>query len=152
MKKTLLVVLFLLLSFSFVASAGSMELGFKANTEMDFATFTNLYMNDSFSVGASLATGVQTASDSLSLKHVQVTGKYHAPSVMSNLSFFGGGGFRMGLNSDGGGNPVSSVLVFGTRVNSVYGLNLIGELNLVSPISDLTDYKLEPWFGLGFRF
>lgn len=150
MKKALPVVLVLVLGIGVVVSAGSMEIGFKANTDMDFAAFTNLYTNSSFSLGASLASTVQTASSSLSVKHVQITGKYHAPSVRSNLSLFGGGGFRMGLN--GGNNPVSSVLVFGMRINSLYGLNLIGELDLVSPISDLTQYQLEPWFGLGFRF
>lgn len=152
MKKVLPVVLVILLGFSLVAAARSTEIGFKANTDLDFATFTNFYMNDSFSLGASLAAAVQTPSDSLELDHVQVSGKYHAPSVRSNLSLFGGGGFRMGLNESDGNNPVSSVFIFGMRVNSNYGLSLIGEFNLVSPVSDLSDYKLEPWFGLGFRF
>jgi len=155
MKRVILLVLVFLVGLSLVTAAGSTEIGFKANTDMDFATFTNFYMNPNFSLGASLAAGVQTPSDSLSLKHVQVAGKYHAPSVRSNLSLFGGAGLRMGLNESENSdddNPVSSVLLFGLRVNSAYGLNLIGELNLVSPISDLSDYKLEPWFGLGFRF
>ncbi len=151
MRKVLPLILLLLVGVSFGALAGSMELGVKANTDLDLATFANFYMNDSFSLGASLAGAVQTESDTLSAKHVQFTGKYHAPSVRTNLSLFGGGGFRMGLNENGD-NPLSSVLIFGMRVNSRYGLSLIGELNLVSPISDLMDYKLEPWFGLGFRF
>lgn len=150
MKKVFLALLILLISVSVVATAGSLEVGFKTNTDLDLATFTNFFLNDSFSMCASLAAGVQTASSSLSPKHVQFSGRFHVPSVRRNLSLFGGGGFRMGLQ--GASNPISSVFLFGIRVNSTYGLNLIGELNLVSPISDLSDYKLEPWFGLGFRF
>lgn len=150
MKKVFPVFLILLVSVSVVAAAGSVEVGLKANTDLDIATFTNFYLNDNFSLGASLASAIQTPSNTLSLKHAQVSGKYHVPSIRRNLSLFGGGGLRMGLG--GSGNQISSVFIFGIRVNSSYGLNLIGEVNLVSPISNLSDYKLEPWFGLGFRF
>lgn len=156
MKRLLPLVVIILASAVVFAAADQAEIGVKANTNLDLATFTNFYMNANFSLGASLAAEVQTPSSSLSVKHVQLTGKYHAPSVRNNLSLFGGGGLRMGLNDSSNGdnsdNPVSSVLVFGMRVNSNYGLSLLGEFNLVSPIADLSDYKLEPWFGLGFRF
>jgi len=150
MKRIFPVFLILLVSVSVIAAAGSVEVGLKANTDLDIATFTNFYLNDNFSLGASLASAIQTSSNTLSLKHAQVSGKYHVPSIRRNLSLFGGAGLRMGLGSSS--NQISSVFIFGIRVNSAYGLNLIGEVNLVSPISNLSDYKLEPWFGLGFRF
>ncbi|MFW6104744.1 MAG: hypothetical protein ACOC6I_02770 [Candidatus Bipolaricaulota bacterium] len=150
MKRIFPVLLILLVSVSVIAAAGSVEVGLKANTDLDIATFTNFYFNDNFSLGASLASEIQTSSNTLSLKHAQVSGKYHVPSIRRNLSLFGGGGLRMGLG--GSSNQISSVFIFGIRINSSYGLNLIGEVNLVSPISNLSDYKLEPWFGLGFRF
>lgn len=150
MKRIFPVFLILLVSVSVIAAAGSVEVGLKANTDLDIATFTNFYLNDNFSLGASLASAIQTSSNTLSLKHVQVSGKYHVPSIRRNLSLFGGAGLRMGLG--GSSNQISSVFIFGIRVNSSYGLNLIGEVNLVSPISNLSDYELEPWFGLGYRF
>lgn len=151
MKKVFPVLLIFLISVSVVAAASSIEVGFKANTDLDLATFTNFYLNENFSMGASLASAIQTPSNSLSLKHVQFSGKFHYPSVRRNLSLFGGGGFRLGLS--GTSHPISSVFIVGIRLNSTYGLNLIGELNLVTPVSNLFGTStIEPWFGLGFRF
>ncbi|MBS3793024.1 hypothetical protein KGY77_10340 [Candidatus Bipolaricaulota bacterium] len=152
MKKILPLVLILVLSISVVVTAGSTEFGVKMNTDLDFAGFTEFYFNDSFSLGASLAAGRGVQTPTYSLKHVQVSAKYHAPSVRNTISFFGGGGMRVGLTESGGTDQVYSAFIFGIRINSGYGLNLIGEFDLVSPITNLTDYSLEPWIGIGYRF
>lgn len=152
MKKVLPIALILVLSISVVVAAGSSEFGVKMNTDLDFAGFTEFYFNDSFSLGTSLVAGRSVQTPTYSLKHVQVSAKYHAPSIRNTISFFGGGAMRVGLTESGGTNQVYSAFLFGIRVNSGYGLNLIGELDLVSPITDLTDYTLEPWIGIGYRF
>jgi hypothetical protein len=68
------------------------------------------------------------------------------------VSFYGGGGMRIGLTESGETDQVYSAFLFGVRINAIMGLNLIGEFDLVSPLYDLTDYTLEPWVGVGFRF
>jgi len=152
MKKVLPVALILVLSISVVSIAGSMEVGVKTNPSLDLAGFTEFYFNDYFSLGASLAGSRTVQTASYTLKHVQVSAKYHAPSIRSMVSFYGGGGLRLGLTEGGTADQVYSAFLFGVRINSGIGLNVIGEFDLVSPVNDLTDYKLEPWIGVGFRF
>lgn len=152
MKKVLPLVLILVLSISVVVTAGSTEFGVKMNTDLDFAGFTEFYFNESFSLGTSLAAVRGVQAPTYSLEHLQVSAKLHAPSVRNTISFFGGGGMRVGLTESGGTDQVYSAFLFGIRINSGYGLNLIGEFDLVSPITDLTDYTLEPWIGIGYRF
>ena len=152
MKKVFPIVLILVLGISVVSLASSMEVGVKTNPYLDLAGFTEFYLNDSFSLGASIAGRRTVQTPTYSLKHVQVTAKYHAPSIRNTVSFFGGGGMRIGLTESGTTDMVYSAFLFGVRINSGMGLNVIGELDLVSPIANLTDYKLEPWIGLGLRF
>jgi len=152
MKKVFPIVLILVIGISLGSLASSMEVGVKTNPSLDLAGFTEFYLNSNFSLGASFAgtRTVQTAS--YTLDHVQVSAKYHAPSVRNMISFYGGGGMRWGLTDSGSTDQIYSAFLFGVRINSGIGLNVIGEFNLVSPITDLTDYTLEPWVGLGFRF
>jgi len=152
MKKVLPIVLILVIGISLGSLASSMEVGVKTNPSLDLAGFTEFYLNDNFSLGASFAgtRTVQTAS--YTLDHVQISAKYHAPSIRNMVSFYGGGGMRWGLTESGTTNQIYSAFLFGVRINSGFGLNLIGEFDLVSPIYDLTDYTLEPWIGLGLRF
>lgn len=152
MKKVLPLVLVLLFSIGVVATASSVEVGVKTNPSLDIAGFTEFYFNNNFSLGASLASARSTQTPSYSLEHVQFSAKYHAPSIRNMISFYGGGGMRVGLTESGSADQVYSAFIFGVRLNSGIGLNLIGEFDLVSPIYDLTDYTLEPWIGIGLRF
>jgi len=152
MKKVLPLVLALVLSLGVVAAAGSMEVGVKTNPYLDIAGFTELYFNDNFSLGASIASSRDTQTASYTLEHAQISAKYHAPSIRNMISFYGGGAMRVGLTESGGTGQIYSAFLFGVRINSGMGLNLIGEFDLVSPLYDLTDYKLEPWIGIGLRF
>ena len=152
MKKVIPLLLILVLGISMVSLAGSMEVGVKTNPSLDLAGFTEFYLNDSFSLGASLAGSRTVQTASYTLKHAQISAKYHAPSIRNMVSFYGGGAMRLGLTDSGTADQVYSAFLFGVRINSGFGLNVIGEFDLVSPINDLTDYTLEPWIGLGFRF
>ena len=152
MKKILPVVLVIVFSVGLMAVAGSMEVGMKTNPSLDLAGFTEFYLNDSFSLGTSLAGGRTVQTPSYKLKHIQVSAKYHAPSIRNMVSFYGGGGVRLGLTEGGSTDQVYSAFLFGVRINSGFGLNVIGEFDLVSPVNDLTNYTLEPWIGIGFRF
>ena len=152
MKKVLPTVIILVLSLGVIALAGSAEFGVNTNPSLDIGGFSEFYFNENFSLGASLAGGRENQTASYTLEHIQVSAKYHSPSIRNIVSFYGGGGMRLGLTESGKADQVYSAFLFGIRLNSSMGINLIGEFDLVSPISDLTDYRLEPWIGIGFRF
>lgn len=147
-RKSVIIAVLLMLVIAAPVVAQSIAVGGKGNPELDVGGFAELYISPYFSLGLSLVTQVQTPS--VGIDSVQATAKFYSPNYMSTFAFYGGGGAR--LKFAGNSRQTFALLLLGMKINPGVGLNLLGELNLVSPLEDLQRFYLETWIGAEVRF
>jgi len=143
MRRSAIIALLLLFGLAVPALAQSVGVGGRVSSELAISAHSEWYLSPYFSFG--LALGVQSASVA-----IEGVGRFYSPGYVHPLAFYGGGGAR--LEVTGSSWRPFGLLLLGAKIGLGFNLNLLGELELVSPLHDLRRFDLEVWFGLEARF
>ena len=149
MKRSILILFILVVGVNVMTSSQSIGIGGKLNGDLDYGIFSEIYFSSNLSMNLAFY-GATTQTPSLGINSFELSAKFYAPSYVNPLSLYGGGGIRWEF--DDGTQTPKTLLILGSKLNSGFGFNLFGELNLVSNMGNVKECSLEPWIGVEFRF